>query len=160
MTAVPSLTTTGLNAVDHCAVTWNVPAVLGAWYFTVSEEEASAPSIVPSGHGPAGCVAPDQLHCEPLAPLTANSAMNQTADAAPALPLTVACKVTSPLAGIVADIGETATVTLLGLDPLAPPPQPAISISDMSAPRCRALHGFIPDLSLRINCVRLTVGRR
>ena len=38
MTAVPSLTTTGLNAVDHSAVTWNVPAVLGAWYFTVNED--------------------------------------------------------------------------------------------------------------------------
>lgn len=140
MTAVPSLTTTGLNAVDHCAVTWNVPAVLGAWYFTVSEEEASAPSIVPSGHGPAGCVVPDQLHWAPLAPLIASSAMNQVADAVPGLPLMLACKVTSPLAGIVTDIGETATVTLLGLDPLVPPPQPAISIIEMSAPTYRALY--------------------
>jgi hypothetical protein len=137
--------------VDHCAVTWNVPAVLGAWYFTVSEEEASAPSIVPSGHGPAGCVVPDQLHWEPLAPLTANSAMNQTADGAPGLPLTVACKVTSPLAGIVTDIGETATVTLLGLDPLAPPPQPAISICEMSAPTYRALYQSMKNLSPRIS---------
>lgn len=140
MTAVPSLTTTGLNAVDHCAVTWNVPAVLGAWYFTVSEEEASAPSIVPSGHGPAGCVVPDQLHWAPLAPLIASSAMNQVADGVPGLPLMLACKVTSPLAGIVTDIGETATVTLLGLDPLVPPPQPAISIIEMSAPTYRALY--------------------
>ena len=148
MTAVPFLTTTGLNAVDHCAVTWNVPAVLGAWYFTVSEEETSTISIVPSGHGPAGCVVPDQLHWEPLAPLTASSAMNQTADGAPGLPLTVACKVTSPLAGIVTDIGETATVTLLGLDPLAPLPQPAVSISEMSAPTYRALNKFIKNLPL------------
>ena len=149
MTAVPSLTTTGLNKVDHCAVTWKVPAVLGAWYFTVSEEEASAPSIVPSGHGPAGCVVPDQLHWAPLAPFIASSAMNKVADGVPGLPLMLACKVTSPLAGIVTDSGETVTVTLLGLDPLAPPPQPAVSISDMSAPRCRALHEFIPDLSLK-----------
>lgn len=150
MTAVPSLTTTGLKAVDHSAVTWNVPAVLAAWYFTVSEEEASAPSIVPSGHGPAGCVVPDQLHWAPLAPLTASSAMNQTADGAPGLPLTVACKVTSPLAGIVADIGETATVTLLGLDPLAPP-QLAVNITDTSAQTHRALYQFIKNLSLEIN---------
>jgi len=147
MTAVPFLTTTGLNAVDHCAVTWNVPAVLGAWYFTGSEEETSTISIVPSGHGPAGCVVPDQLHWEPLAPLTASSAMNQTADGAPGLPLTVACKVTSPLAGIVADIGETATVTLFGLDPLAPPPQLAVNIIEMSAQTYRALYQFIKNLS-------------
>src|SRR5947208_9550482 len=148
MTAVPSLTTTGLNRVDHSAVTWNVPVVLGAWYFTVSEEEASAPSIVPSGHRPAGCVVPDQLHWEPLAPLTANSAMNQTADGAPGLPLTVACKITSPLAGIVTDIGETATVTLLGLAPLAPLPQPAVPISKMSAPIHKPPYDSITDLPL------------
>jgi hypothetical protein len=110
MTAVPSLTTTGLNRVDHSAVTWNVPGVLGAWYFTVSPG-ASAPSMVPSGHGPAGCVVLDQLHWAPLAPLTASSAMNQVTDGAPGLPLTVACNVTCPLTGIVTDIGETATVT-------------------------------------------------
>jgi hypothetical protein len=146
MTAVPSLTTTGLNRVDHSAVTWNVPAVLGAWYFTVSPAEASAISIVPSGHGPAGCVAPDQLHCEPLAPFVANSAMNQVAEGAPGLPLIVACKVTSPLAGIVTDIGETATVTLFGLDPLAPPPHAAIAINEISAPIERVLYESIPDL--------------
>jgi len=147
MTAVPSLTTTGLNAVDHCAVTWNVPAVLGAWYFTVSEEEASAPSIVPSGHGPAGCVVPDQLHWAPLAPLIASSAMNQVADGVPGLPLIVACRFTSPLVGIVTDIGETDTVTLLGLAPLAPPPQLAVSISEMSAPTIRALNRPMKNLS-------------
>ena len=96
---------------------------VGSMVLHGQEEEASASSIVPSGHGPAGCVVPDQLHWAPLAPFVASSAMNQVADGAPGLPLTVACKVTSPLAGIVADIGETATVTLLGLDPLAPPPQ-------------------------------------
>ena len=122
--------------------------MLGAWYFTVNAAEASAISIVPSGHGPAGCVVPDQLHWEPLAPLTANSAMNQTADGAPGLPLTVACKVTSPLAGIVADIGETATVTLLGLDPLAPPPQATVTISKMSAPTHKPAYESITDLFL------------
>jgi hypothetical protein len=151
MIAVPSLTTTGLNKVDHCAVTWKVPVVLGAWYFTVSEEEASAISIVPSGHGPAGCVVPDQLHCAPLAPLIASSAMNQVAEGVPGLPLIAACKVTSPLVGIVTDIGETATVTLFGLDPLAPPPQPAISISDMSAPPFRALYQSMKNPSPRIS---------
>jgi hypothetical protein len=74
--------------------------------------------------------------------------MNQTADAAPALPLTVACKVTSPLAGIVTDIGETATVTLLGLDPLAPPPQATVTISKMSAPTHKPAYESITDLFL------------
>jgi hypothetical protein len=149
MTAVPSLTTTGLNRVDHSAVTWNVPVVLGAWYFTVNAAEASAISIVPSGHGPAGCVVPDQLHWAPLAPFVASSAMNQVADGAPGLPLTVACNVTWPLAGIVTDIGESATVTLLGLDPLPPPPQPAVSISEMSAPTYIALYQSMKNLSPR-----------
>lgn len=147
MTAVPSLTTTGLNRVDHSAVTWNVPVLLGAWYFTESPE-ASASSMVPSGHGPAGCVVPDQLHWAPLAPFVASSAMNQVADGAPGLPLTVACKVTSPLAGIVTDIGETATVTLLGLDPLAPPPQATVTISKMSAPTHKPAYESITDLFL------------
>jgi hypothetical protein len=35
MTDVASLIITGLNAVDHSAITWNVPEVLGAWYVTV-----------------------------------------------------------------------------------------------------------------------------
>jgi len=116
MTDVASLTTTGLNAVDHSALTWNVPGVLGAWYLTVSAGEASAPSIVP-GHGPTGCVAPDQLHCAPLAPFIASSEMVQFANGAGA-PVTVACNVTWLLEGIVTDIGETVTVTFLGLDPL------------------------------------------
>ena len=146
MTAVPSLTTTGLNKVDHSAVTWKVPVVLGAWYFTVSEEEASAISIVPSGHGPAGCVLPDQLHWAPLVPLIASSAMNQVAEGVPGLPLIAACKVTSPLVGIVTDIGETATVTLFGLDPLAPPPHAAVAINEISAPIDRVLYESIPDL--------------
>ncbi len=134
--------------MDHSAVTWNVPEVLGAWYFTVSAGEASAPSIVPSGQGPTGGVVPDQLHWEPLAPFTASSAMNQTTDGMPGLPLTVACNVTWPLGGIVTDIGETVTVTLLRLDPLAPPPQPAITLNQMTAPTHRALYQSITDLPL------------
>jgi hypothetical protein len=42
-------------------------------------------------------------------------------------PLTVACNVTWPLAGIVIVAGETVTVTLLGSNPL-PPPQPVMTI--------------------------------
>ena len=72
--------------------------------------------------------------------------MNQVADGVPGLPLMLACKVTSPLAGIVTDIGETATVTLFGLDPLAPPPHAAIAINEISAPIERVLYESIPDL--------------
>jgi len=145
MTDVASLTTTGVNAVDHSAVTWNVPAVLGAWYFTVSAGEVSAPSIVPSGHGPTGCVVPDQLHCAPLAPFIASSAMVQFANGAGA-PVTVACNVTWLLEGIVTDIGETVTATLLGLNSLLPQSVPAMSRT--SAPTHRTRYESITNLCI------------
>jgi hypothetical protein len=130
MTAVPSLTTTGLNKVDHRAVTWKAPAVLGAWYFTVSEEEASAPSIVPSGHGPAGCVLPDQLHCAPLAPFTASSVMVQIANGAGA-PLTVACTL-QLFSGCERDRGSIPRQQLVG----TPEPKSVVAKVEPAPHRC------------------------
>jgi hypothetical protein len=59
-------------------------------------------------------------------------------------PLTVACNVTWPLEGIVTDIGETVTVTLLGLNPLLP--QPVVAMSRTSAPTHSARYESIVDL--------------
>jgi len=87
---------------------------------------------------------PDQLHCEPLAPFVCSSAMLQVSAGAAGLPLTVACNVTWPLAGIVTADGETVTVTLLG-SKLLPPPQPAMTISRTSDSTKRARNRFITD---------------
>ena len=129
MAAVLSLTTGGLaRQSHHSAVTWNVLEALGAWYVTVRAGTVSAPSIVPSGHGPTGCVVPDQLHCAPLAPFVCSSVIVQVSAGVPETPVTLACNVTWPPPGTVAVAGETVTVTLLKLVPL-PPPQPAMTIS-------------------------------
>jgi hypothetical protein len=88
---------------------------------------------------------PDQLHCEPLAPFVCSSAMLQVSAGAAGLPLTVACNVTWPPAGIVTAGGETVTVTLLG-SKLLPPPQPATTISRTSDSTKRARDKLITDL--------------
>ena len=92
--AVAVLLTGGLNAVDHIAVTWKVPAVLGAMYVTGVYGDTLAPWIVPSGHGPGGGVPPNQLHCEPVDPFgcNCNSTIDQVTSGvgSPASPVTVA----------------------------------------------------------------------
>ena len=88
---------------------------------------------------------PSQLHCAPLAPFVFSSAMVHESTALMGAPVTVACNVTWPLAGIVTAVGETVTVTLLGSNPL--PPQPAMTISWTSDPtQRRARDKFITDL--------------
>jgi len=62
-------------------------------------------------------VVPTQLHCAPLAPFVFSSAMVHDDTALMGAPLTVACNVTWPLAGIVTAGGETVTVTFVGIKP-------------------------------------------
>ena len=88
---------------------------------------------------------PCQLHCAPLAPFVCSSAILQVSPGAPGLPLTVACNITWPLAGIVTADGETVTVTLFG-SKLLPPPQPAMTISRTTDSTQRARDKFITDL--------------
>jgi hypothetical protein len=160
MTAIPFLVITGLNAVDHCATTWKLPDVLGAWYVTGVYGEASAPWIVPSGHGPAGGVVPDQLHCAPLAPLVCSSVIVQVSAGVPETLVTLACNVTWPLTGTVAVAGETVTVTLLKLVPL-PPPQPAMTLSSASGVTSSGARKFIQGFqNMRGWYIRCSVNTR
>jgi hypothetical protein len=147
MTAVPVLVVGGLPSSVHCATTWIVAELLGAWNIAVREGPFT--SMVPSGHGPGGGVV-FQLHCAPLAPFVCNSAMLQMTDGAPheeSQPLTVACNGTWPSAGTVALGGVTDTVTSLGLKWLPPPPpQPEMTISKTSGATYKTFrHQFITN---------------
>lgn len=102
--------TTGANNVVHSAITCTVPGEDGAWNVTAI---VSAPSIVPYGHGPAGGVLPDQLHC---APPGSSWIVHNTWGTQPLhRPFTVAVIVVWPPTEIVALGGETTTLTLAGL---------------------------------------------
>jgi hypothetical protein len=149
MTAVPVLVVGGLERFVHCATTWIVPELLGAWKVTAWKGAVSAPSMVPSGHGPGGGVVFCQLHCAPLAPFVCNSAMLQVSAGdghEEPQPLTVACKVAWPPAATVALGGATDTVTALALNWSPPLPQPEMTISKTSGTTDKkSRHEFITN---------------
>src|ERR1039458_5853813 len=90
--------------------------------------------IVPPGHGPTGGAVPTFQKHDAVGEVFSATLHLKTR---PGLisPVTVAWSTTWPFVAVVPVAGETTTVTLLGLNPLPPVPQPATSIRRIGATR-------------------------